>query len=278
LKRLCAEKKTAGLRERSVKTFRSTLEAFSLSQGDPFVSLVTRDSISAWLSQEGWRPATVRTKRIDVQTFFRAALARGWSTQNPSAALEPVILDDKPPGILTVDQCSRLLTAARSLKPEFVGYIALALFAGIRPEELEQMKPADLNIDRGFVEVRAEIAKTRKRRLVDLSDNCKAWLKVGAELPPRNTQRRMNNVRIASGMEGYQRKRVKGKDCWLHVPGEPWPHDAMRHSFGSYHVGMHGSADKTATQMGHRSTDTLFRHYRELVTKEEAAKFWSIFP
>ena len=33
-----------------------------------------------------------------------------------------------------------------------------------------------------------------------------------------------------------------------------------------------------ATQLGHRSTETLFRHYRELVTREEAAEFWSIAP
>ena len=57
-----------------------------------------------------------------------------------------------------------------------------------------------------------------------------------------------------------------------------WPQDALRRSFASYHLAMHGSADKTATQLGHRSTDMLFEHYRELVTKDEAERFWNIFP
>lgn len=49
-----------------------------------------------------------------------------------------------------------------------------------------------------------------------------------------------------------------------------WPHDAMRHSYASYHLAMHGSADKTSTELGHRSTEMLFRHYREPVTKHDA--------
>jgi len=30
--------------------------------------------------------------------------------------------------------------------------------------------------------------------------------------------------------------------------------------------------------MGHRSTEMIFQHYRELVPKKEAEKFWQIMP
>ena len=54
--------------------------------------------------------------------------------------------------------------------------------------------------------------------------------------------------------------------------------DIMRHSYASYHLAFHQSADKTALEMGHRDTQMLFRHYRELVTKEEAQAYWKIEP
>jgi integrase len=60
--------------------------------------------------------------------------------------------------------------------------------------------------------------------------------------------------------------------------GLEWKPDIMRHSYASYHLAFHQSADKTALEMGHRDTPMLFRHYRELVTKEEAQAYWKIEP
>ena len=57
-----------------------------------------------------------------------------------------------------------------------------------------------------------------------------------------------------------------------------WPHNALRHSFGSYHLALHGDATKTANQMGHKSTDVVHNHYKALVMKSEAEKFWALRP
>jgi integrase len=59
---------------------------------------------------------------------------------------------------------------------------------------------------------------------------------------------------------------------------ESWPHNGLRHSFGSYHLAFHGDAIKTAQQMGHRSADVVHNHYKALVLKTEAEKFWKLFP
>ena len=56
------------------------------------------------------------------------------------------------------------------------------------------------------------------------------------------------------------------------------PHDVLRHCYASYHLARHENQDKTALQMGHRNTDVLFNHYRNLVTKTEARDFWGILP
>ena len=63
------------------------------------------------------------------------------------------------------------------------------------------------------------------------------------------------------------------------VPGQwaTWPQNAPRHSFCSYHLAMHQNAGKTALEAGH-SEQMLFAHYREIVTREDAAAFWGIRP
>ena len=79
------------------------------------------------------------------------------------------------------------------------------------------------------------------------------------ELPPPNWRKRFDKVRLMAGID-------------------EWPPDCMRHSFASYHLAAHGSADMTAAQMGHRSTEMIFQHYRELVTPKQAAAWFAITP
>ena len=57
-----------------------------------------------------------------------------------------------------------------------------------------------------------------------------------------------------------------------------WPHNGLRHSFGSYHLAKHGDANKTATQMGHRDSDVVHNHYKALVLNSEVEKFWGLKP
>ena len=52
----------------------------------------------------------------------------------------------------------------------------------------------------------------------------------------------------------------------------------MRHSFASNHLTHYGDQNRTALELGHRDTDLLYKHYRALVTKEDAEKYWDIKP
>ena len=91
-----------------------------------------------------------------------------------------------------------------------------------------------------------------------IADNLAAWLKLGGDLPLHNRQKRLEAIRRTAGVA--------------------WGHDIMRHTFGSYHLAHFCSADKTALEMGHRDTNMLFRHCRQLVTREAAEAFWAIRP
>jgi len=54
--------------------------------------------------------------------------------------------------------------------------------------------------------------------------------------------------------------------------------NGLRHSFCSYHVALHESADKTALLLGHKNPSVLFNHYRNIVDKEEGERYFSIHP
>ena len=133
-------------------------------------------------------------------------------------------------------------------------YLAIGLFAGVRPAEILRLKKS--SIKRGYIEITAASSKTRKRRLITISPNLKKWIEFDGDYPPLNKRRRLAKLLKLAKLE--------------------WKPDIMRHSYASYHLAQFESADKTALEMGHRDTQMLFRHYRELVTKEEARRYWEI--
>jgi integrase len=57
-----------------------------------------------------------------------------------------------------------------------------------------------------------------------------------------------------------------------------WPHNGLRHSFASYHLAQHGNAQQTANLLGHKSQDIIHNHYKSLVLKSEAEKYWALRP
>jgi hypothetical protein len=56
-----------------------------------------------------------------------------------------------------------------------------------------------------------------------------------------------------------------------------WPHNALRHSYISYRIAVVQSAAQVALEAGNSPT-IIFKHYRELVTKDDADKWFGIMP
>jgi site-specific recombinase XerC len=69
---------------------------------------------------------------------------------------------------------ARLLGAA---DVDFVPYIVLLAFAGVRREELHKgLAWESINFERGTILVSAGMAKTGRKRKIDLAQNALAWL------------------------------------------------------------------------------------------------------
>ena len=254
-------KETAELRPRYMKALRSTLKMFLIGRREIPAPEITATHIEGFLNGNGWGAATRRTRLTDLQTFFAWCVRRNVCRDNPAKSVERPRLDNKPPGILTVEQCRTLLDTTRSHEPTFLAFVVVCLFAGIRPEEARRMTWDDIGLD--HIEVTAKKSKTRRRRLVTIHPALRAWLDVSKEssgqMPVRNYAKKFNAVRAASGLLAK------------------WPHDGMRHSFCSYALTHWQSAARVALEAGH-SEQMLFGHYRELVSKTSAEAFFGLLP
>jgi integrase len=81
---------------------------------------------------------------------------------------------DKPPGILTPEQCVRLLEAGCF---KILPAIALGFFAGLRPEsEVWRLDWREVDLEAGLIRIEAAKTKSARHGLVEMSENLKLWL------------------------------------------------------------------------------------------------------
>ena len=155
----------------------------------------------------------------------------------------------------------KILEAAQTHEPAMMPFMAIGAFAGLRSAEIAQLDWSAVDFESGFIKIAWEIAKTRQRRLVPISANLKAWLL-------KHTKRK-GPVTPDNHRRGISRCAKRAK--------VPWKSNALRHSFGSYRLAQAQDAAKVSLEMGN-SPNILFKHYRELVTPDQAAEWFAIKP
>lgn len=271
--------KSAG---RSVR-YRTTVENFLArvveEWGNPLIADVGKDLIG--LSIHGKPDLSASTKasyRRLLSGLFSFAITQGIVEDNPvKRVMAPKVNShaDEVVGILTPEQGRAMLAAAAGEAPELLPVVAIGLFAGLRTAELQRLEWNDVLLEKGLVVVSAGKAKTNNRRMVTIQPPLEAILRA----MPRPTLRR---IWPPNGMKLWDRTLKaagwRGHKLWAPAPNPNaplWPANAMRHSFVSYHVAMFKDAALTALESGH-SPEVLFKHYRQLVTEDDAEEYWSV--
>ena len=106
-----------------------------------------------------------------ISTLFSFCVRRGWMAANPCERMERPHVENKVPEILTVDEAKKALAFTRKKMRRFLPWLTLALFAGVRPEEIDRLDWAAVDLERGIVTLDAPGSKTRSRRIVHLRDS-----------------------------------------------------------------------------------------------------------
>jgi integrase len=242
------------------RDLRARLERFRDSFGKEKVRCITTKQIQDWLDTLKFASATRNIYRNRLSFLFNFAIRHSYLERNPIEAIGSIKVLDEPISIFSVDAVQGLLNAAPF---ELIPMLALGAFAGVRSAELHRLDWSDIDLRRGLITVEKAKSKTQRRRVIVMEPVLKAWL------APYSGQ----TGPIWSSLKRYHTETLELSQSTKIA----WKKNGLRHSFASYHYSKYRSADKTSADMGNTPT-MVFKHYRELVTPEEAERYFNIFP
>jgi integrase len=221
-------------------------------------------------------PPSTRDLRINrLRSVLAYAIRKGWITENPADRLD---MSGKKPhevAVYAAADIQRLLDACRVTDAEFLPFLAVCAFTGLRPEnEAFSIKWSDIHLDapEPHLVVRADTSKTRERRTVDLSENAVAWLRLAKSKTGRVFP--FSASTLARKRSDLMQKVNEATDATK----LQWLKDGLRHTFASAHMAKFGDATKTMLAMGHKDLKMIWKNYYRHMTAEEAEKFWGIVP
>ena len=257
---LLIAKSRANLRPAYIRSLRQYMAQFSRRFGCLPIAAITPTDLDRWFSERREQPATEASNRGRLSALFSFAVRRGWRRDNPVLMLEPIRLEPRPPVILTPGQARRIREYTESRRPHRLAWLALALYAGIRPDEACRLSWASVSTDCKIVTVDAAASKVRRRRVVHLHPSASDLL-----LRCRGAQAPLPVSVVA-------RKRFL-RDLRALLSWEAWPKDILRHTCASYWLASTQDPARVAFWLGN-SPGILLRHYHEIASPEDAACFW----
>lgn len=242
--------------------------------------------IEAWLDarlrKDGGPLSAKRRNHVHgtVAMLFRFARSRGYLPDVVTAVgkIEKRKVARGKVGIFSAVEMQAILS---HVETKWLPYIAIAGFSGVRSEEIalsyhaaarkDSLRWEDIDWTAKEICVRAEVAKTGHPRRCPMSENLVAWL----------APWKKSTGRVVSGSLQKAMKRFKAK--LSETPGVPpallakWPHNVLRHSYGSYEMARTGNLQQLAYWMGD-SPSMIQRHYHNPRPRSEADAWFSLFP
>ena len=254
--------RSASLRSVTIRWYENALASFGAGIGDvPTVGELDRARIERELEP---RTPSVRNAMLRVlSAFFSWAVKSGYAVTNPTDGIEKSKVSRPKRSVLDIERTVAVLAMCEYALPSAVPYLAVGLFAGVRPNEIMKLRRDDFG--NGYIYLGPDVAKTSSERTVPIRDNLAAWLDkypissdgvfCGASITLTRTLRKLFDA-VGIG----DRK------------------DILRHSYASYAYELTGDAARVAAELGHTDTSMLFRHYRGLVPPGSGKRYFSITP
>lgn len=230
------------------------------------VAEITSTALTTYLEASGGGMKNHNNRRGLLSTFFKFCFMRGWTAENPIPKVPHFRIRRKRGAAttLTADHAQKIMDFAVTYEDGvLVPFFALCLFAGIRPGvpdgEISRLTPEMVDLEKGEINITAEVSKVSEPRTTIIQPNLAAWLRAfplnGSAVPLGDFKKRRQAMWRKLGLT----------------------QDVMRHTFISMFVAKFRSIGEAAIQAGN-SEAIIRRHYLNLKSKEEAEKFFNIVP
>jgi integrase len=261
---LLVSKRTSNRRERYIKSLSDYLRLFARGREKLLVDRIRAKDIEEWFAGRREALTTRKSNLGRLSALFSLCVRRGYITSNPCDEVERPYIDGRPPAILTPMQIAKALAYTRRKEPKYLAWLVLAMLCGLRPEEASKARWKDIDLSAGTIMVDAIASKVRFRRIVHPMPMAVAWLECAKQL------KSILPIGISSRRRFLRRLRAR-------LGFTTWPQDCLRHSAATYWLAEVQDAGKVANELG-TSANILLKHYRELVTREQARRVWAMLP
>jgi integrase len=283
------------IRERSYSECISHLTIFKSTMGHLVINTITASDIDKWLDTQKFKPTSRDNHRRYISGFFNWCLEQETVDANPVLRTRKIKKASHTPEIYSAEDAASIMKASIAFvsappidkngkmtrirkvkldgqmivpnKNTLIPYMALAFFAGIRPNEITRLKWKDIDLALREIHVNADASKTSMARIVHISSNLKKWL----------AQHKGDNSALVfpyseTVLRSWRRAIFKDLDV-KNIQ------DGARHTFATYYLALN-SMDDTIQELGHTDTKMLFKHYRGLAKnrKAQAKAYFDIEP
>ncbi len=262
-----ADHEQGHLSHRQFTSFRCEFRALNVAFAGKTVSELTATALTEFFKRGNASRKTYNNRRGLLSAFLKYGVLKDWVAENVIVKVPHFRGVGHRRGsapTLNAKQCADIMKwAEENHGGALVPFIALCLFAGIRPDlyegEISKLKAADVRLDTGVILIEPDVSKVRMKRSVAIQPNLAAWLRAYPldqfPIMPR----------------GFRRLRLKFRKQF------DLSHDILRHTFISMHVGKYRSLGEAALQAGN-SESIIRKHYLDLKSTAEAEEFFGIMP
>jgi integrase len=262
-------------RDRTQDNLRSRVNVFASSIGNIRIADITPDLFLDYLGKRNVSRTSKDNDRRALSRFFGwcAERPRHWTAINAARKenRERRPTNGTAPVILSVAEAETLLRAAEARKGGcMVPYVAVCLFAGLRPTESVRLTWAAVNLHDKEIRLEGDQTKTGRPRVVAINATLAGWLEAhrGKDFCPSNWRKDFAAIQAAAG---WGTKTAEQPDL------KRWTPDIMRHTAVSHYFRACGSYGRTAEEFGN-SEAIIKRHYQGRVSTEDTKAFYAILP
>ena len=262
-----ADFKQGNLSKRQFTSYRCELRALEIWFRGRTVAELTGLALTEFFKRGNASKKSYNNRRGLISAFLKHGMLKDWVGENVITKVPYFRGVGHRRGsapTLNVKQCADIMTwAEENHGGALVPFIALCLFAGIRPDlyegEISKLEAKDVRLDTGVILIEPHVSKVRMKRNVTIQPNLAAWFRAYPleEFPimPYAFRRLRLKFRKQFGLS----------------------HDVLRHTFISMFVGKFRSMGEAALQAGN-SESIIRKHYLDLKSTAEAEQFFSILP
>ena len=260
--------------ERTMDEMRKSCERLEEYLGsDSKAKAISIDDLEGWIHQHPKHAAKTRAHR-------RALTIQIWSWLRdyeyiPYAkhAAEKTAVIDYLPGKREILTPAQIQSVIEKVKPHYLPFVLIGAYAGVRHQEMrpdtrsnkDPLRWEDVNLKEGHIRIRPETSKGRRgrARIIPiqpiLDHELRKFLADIPRLGPICPHRPIT--------EGETSRLAKALDL------PKWPHNGLRHSYGTYRMAITRDAARVSEEMGNSPSD-IRAHYDAVVSESIALDFW----